>query len=315
MDWIAFSYSLSSKSSSPRVSIWRQLKRVGAVSPVGGVYVLPAQEPCIEAFGWLAQQVRQAGGEAVVMHVGQFEGLTDQEVIALFRQARREEYAEINVQAERVEKAIREENDTEARMAFKDELDQLQKQLADVARIDYFECPEKDLLAARLARLRLALFPEPSPPVEIATAEIGAYRHTRWVTRPHPHVDRLACAWLIRRFIHPDAAIRYASEPQADEVPFDVPGAPFSHRGSLCTFEVMLRAFGLEEAALHTLAEIVHEIDLRDGVYARPETGGVDALLRGWQLAGMPDEAIEARGLDLFDGLYAALADRLPVTA
>jgi hypothetical protein len=197
-------------------------------------------------------------------------------------------------------------------MAFKDELDRLQKQLADVARIDYFECPEKDLLAARLARLRLALFPEPSPPVEIAAAEIETYRCARWVTRPHPHVDRLACAWLIRRYIHPDATIRYASETQADEVPFDVPGAAFSHRGSLCTFEVMLRTFGLEEAALHTLAEIVHEIDLRDGVYAHPETSGVEALLRGWQLAGMPDEAIERRGLDLFDGLYSALAGHLP---
>jgi len=314
MDWIAFSYSLSSKSSSPRVSIWRQLKRVGAVSPVGGMYILPAQEPCIETFGWLAQQVRQAGGEAILMHVGQFEGLSDQEAIALFRQARQEEYAEISGQAEHVEAAIRKENDTEARMAFKDELDRLQKQLADVARIDYFECPEKDLLAAQLARLRLALFPESSPPVEIATVKVEAYRRTRWVTRPHPHVDRLACAWLIRRFIHPDAIIRYASEPQEDEVPFDAPGAAFSHRGSLCTFEVMLRTFGLEEAALQAVSEIVHEIDLRDGVYAHSETSGVDALLRGWQLVGMPDEAIEARGLDLFDGLYTALAGRLPAT-
>ena len=155
MDWIAFSSSLSSKSSSARVSIWRQLKRVGAVSPVGGVYLLPAQEPCAEAFSWLAQQVRQSGGEAVVMHVGQFEGLTDQQAIALFRQARQEEYAVINKQAEHLEEAIHTENDTEARMVLKEELDRLQKQLADIARIDYFECPEKDLLAARLARLRL----------------------------------------------------------------------------------------------------------------------------------------------------------------
>jgi hypothetical protein len=312
MDWIAFSYSLSSKSSSPRVSIWRQLKRAGAVSPVGGVYILPAQESCSEAFGWLAQQVRQAGGEAVVMHVGQFEGLADQEAIALFRRARQEEYAEIAVQAEHVEKAIHKEEDTEARMAFKDELDRLQRQLADVARIDYFGCPEKDLLAARLARLRMALFPEPSPPIEIAAVETEAYRHARWVTRAHPHVDRLACAWLIRRFIHPNAAIRYASEPQADEVPFDVPGAAFSHQGSLCTFEVMLRAFGLQEAALHALAEIVHEIDLRDGVYAHPETSGVDTLLRGWQLTDLADSEMEARGTSLFEGLYAAFALKAP---
>jgi len=312
MNWIAFSYSLSSKSSGPRVSIWRQLKRVGAISPIGSLYVLPAQEPCAEAFGWLAQQVRQAGGEAVVMHIDRFEGLTDQETIALFRQARREEYAEISGRAEHIEEAIREQDDTEARIAFKDELDRLHSQLADVARIDYFECPEKDLLAARLARLRLALFPEPSPLAEIATAEIEAYRRARWVTRPHPHVDRLACAWLIRRFIQPDAAIRYASEPQADEVSFDVPGAEFSHRGCLCTFEVMLHTFGMQGSALHTLAEIVHEIDLRDGVYAHPETSGVDALLRGWQLAGISDSEMEARGISLFEGLYTAFARNAP---
>jgi hypothetical protein len=262
----------------------------------------------VEAFVWLAQQVRQAGGKAVVMHVGQFEGLTDREAIALFRQVRQLEYAEIHEQADRIETAIREPDDTDVRMAVKDELDRLQKQLADVARIDYFECPEKDLLTARLARLRLALFSEPSPPAEIAAAEIEAYRRVRWVTRPHPHVDRLACAWLIRRFICSDAPIRYSLEPQADEVPFDMPDTEFSHRGSLCTFEVMLRTFGMEEPVLHTLAEIVHEIDLRDRVYARPETSGVDALLRGWQLSGLPDDEMEARGVSLFEGLYTAFA-------
>jgi hypothetical protein len=76
----------------------------------------------------------------------------------------------------------------------------------------------------------------------------------------------------------------------------------------------MLRTLGLEETSLQSVAEIVHEIDLRDEVYAHPETSGVDALLRGWQLAGKPDEAIEARGLDLFDGSYTAWAGRLPAT-
>jgi hypothetical protein len=314
MDGVVFSYSLSANSSRPPVSVWRQLKRVGAISPVGSVYVLPAQEQCIEAFGWLAQQVRQAEGEAVVMHFGQFEGLADQEVIALFRQALQEDYVAIDAQAEHLEQAIHQQGDTEARLALKDELDRFQKRLADVARIDYFECPEKALLTARLARLRQVLFPEMSPPVEIAPAVIEAYRHARWVTRPHPHVDRLACAWLIRRFIHPGATIRYASEPEAGEVPFDVPDAEFSHRGSLCTFEVMLRTFGLHDPALQAVAEIVHEIDLRDGVYAHPETSGVEALLRGWQLAGMPDGEIETCGLALFDGLHAAFPGCPPTT-
>lgn len=308
MEWITFSYSLSARASSPRVAVWRQLKRLGAVSPAGGVYVLPLREECLEAFTWLAQQVRQAGGEALVMHVAQFEGLADPQVIALFRQARQEDYAALDAQATQLEATLSQQDEGEARLALKDELERLQKQHADIGRIDYFECPERAALAARLARLRQAILPEPAAPDTIAARDVAAYHDAHWVTRPHPHVDRLACVWLIRRFVNPDAPIRYATEPQADEIPFDMPDAEFSHHGDLCTFEVMLRALSLPDPALHALAEIVHEIDLRDGVYTRPETGGVAALLRGWQLTGLSDAEMEARGLWLFDGLRAALA-------
>ena len=92
-----------------------------------------------------------------------------------------------------------------------------------------------------------------------------------------------------------------------------MPGAAFSHRGELCSLEVLIRAFGLEDSALQTIAEIVHEIDLRDGLYAHPETGGIDVLLRGWQLAELPDQEMEARGLILFDGLYSAFVGSLSV--
>jgi hypothetical protein len=312
MNWIVFSYSLPAKSSSPRVSVWRQLKRLGAISPVGGVYVLPAREPCDEAFGWLAQQVRQASGQALVMRVDQFEGLADPELVALFGRARQEDYAAVDEQVARLEVALRASGSGQERRSLKDELDRLQGQHADVARIDYFESPPKVELAVRLARLRQALLAGTLTPVDILPMAIDAYRDRRWVTRPRPHVDRLACAWLIRRYVHPQAAIRYAADPEPGEVAFDMPGAEFSHRGELCTLEVMARAFGLEDAALLTIAEIVHEIDLRDGLYAHPETSGVDALLRGWQAAGLPDKEVEARGLDLFDGLYAAFAGRVP---
>jgi hypothetical protein len=276
------------------------------------MHVLPARETCIEAFGWLAQQVRQAGGEAVVMHVEQFEDLADQDLIALYRQARQEDYAALEEQAARLEATLGLENDAQERLAIKDELDRLQNQYADMARIDYFENPQKTRLAARLARIRHTLLNEVRVPVEVAPARIEDYQDRRWVTRPHPHVDRLACAWLIRRFVYPTAAIRYAAEPRPDEVAFDMPGAAFSHRGDLCTFEVMQRTFGLGDPALQRVAEIVHEIDLRDGMYARPETGGVDALLRGWQLAELPDDEMESRGLLLFEGLYSAFADGTP---
>jgi hypothetical protein len=308
MEWITFSYSLSAQSSSSRVAIWRQLKRTGAISPAGGIYVLPLREECLETLMWLAQQVHQAGGEALVMHVAQFEGLTDPQVITLFQQVRQAEYAALDEETDQLEMALSQQPEEEARLALKDELEQLQKQHADIVRIDYFECPERAVLAARLAGLQKVILPTLSVPDAISVRDISAYHDAKWVTRPHPHVDRLACIWLIRRYIEPDVPIRYANDPEAGEIPFDMPDAEFSHRVGLCTFEVMLHVLNMDDPTLHALAEIVHQVDLHDDIYSRPETGGVETLLRGWQLAGLSDQELETRGLLLFDGLYAALA-------
>ena len=123
-------------------------------------------------------------------------------------------------------------------------------------------------------------------------------------------MDRLACAWLIRRYIDPAAVIRYSDQVAAGEVAFDMEGAEFGHRGNLCTFETMLLAFGLDEPALRTLAEIIHEIDLRDGRYARPETAGLDAILTGWQRTDLPDAQMEAAGIAMLAALYNGLLPR-----
>jgi len=136
---------------------------------------------------------------------------------------------------------------------------------------------------------------------------VSAYRGRRWVTRPRPHVDRLACIWLIRRFVDPQAIVRYAATPEPDEVGFDMAGGVFGHQGQLCTFETMARAFGLDEPALHAIAEIVHTIDLRDGQSTRPEIAGVDAVLHGWLSADLTDTEREHAGIALFEGLYQTL--------
>jgi hypothetical protein len=135
-------------------------------------------------------------------------------------------------------------------------------------------------------------------------------RDVRWVTRPRPHVDRLACIWLIRRFINPSAVIRYATTPEPNEVAFGMRQGTFGHRGNLCTFETMVAAFGLDDQSLHTIGEIVHEIDLRDGRYAHSETAAIDAVLKGWLLMGFSDQELEVHGVALFEGLYAAFARR-----
>lgn len=305
MEWIVFSYSLPSEANTPRVTLWRRLRRLGAVSPTGSVYILPAYDDCVESFQWLAQEIQQAEGEALVMRVPRFEGLDNGRLVALFNQARKEDYEEIVALLSELERKIGAGGVENTPADFQSALQKIQKQQADVARIDYFQCPLGTAVTAQLNRIRGKLVGDDSTP-RVAAAAIAQYQDKQWATRPRPHVDRLACAWLIRRYLNAEAIIRYATEPEAGEVGFDMDGAEFSHQGNLCTFEVMLRAFQLEEPALSSLAEIVHEIDLRDGRYQRPETAGIDAALRGWLLAGLPDRELETRGIALFEGLYAA---------
>ena len=311
MRWVVFSYSLPSKGqSSPRVALWRRLRRLGAISPAGGLYVLPAREECLEAFQWLAEEVRHAKGEALVMRVEQFDGLSDADLMERFRQARTEDYTTLEAQAAELEAQLRAERTPEGRSRLRDMLERVRRQHAEVARIDFFDAPEGGLLASRLGRLAQALSAGEGAAAPTAPAAIEAYRETRWVTRPRPHVDRLSCIWLIRRFINPQAVVRYSPTPEPDEVGFDMPRGEFTHRGHLCTFETMVRAFGLEDPSLQPMGEIIHEIDLRDGRYAHPQTAGIDAVLRGWLLAGLADPELEAHGVALFEGLYADLSRR-----
>ena len=305
MSWLVFSYSLPSKArSSPRVAVWRRLRTLGAVSPKGGVYVLPGRPDCMEAFQWLAQEVEDAKGEALLMHVDRFEGMTDQALVAAFREARRKDYEALDA---RIADFQRLRGDRRAAAGdARETLARLRREQSDLARIDFFETPEGAAVAAKLDRLERALAPARAADGPVEPAAIAAYRTARWVTRPQPHVDRLACVWLIRRFVNPRAAVRYAAAPEADEVAFDMPGAAFGHRGNLCTFETMARAFELDDPGIRAIAEIVHEIDLRDGRYSRPEISGVDAILRGW--SGLADAEREAHGIALFEGLYTSLA-------
>jgi hypothetical protein len=306
MDWIAFCYSLPSKEgSSPRVALWRRLRRLGALPIAGGVQILPDRDECLEAFQWLAQEMGTANGEAAVMRISQFEGLTDQQVVAMFCAARGEDYRHIETHIAELKQTPADGKEVDMSQA-RDALARLRRRHEDIARIDYFECAEGKRVRSLLDNMErsLSATAPASPPVP--QADVAQYRDKRWVTRPHPYVDRLACAWLIRHFINAEAVIRYSNSANEDEVAFDINKGEFGHRGSLCTFETMKLAFGLDSPELQPIAEIVHEIDLHDDRYSWPETAGIETLLSGWSLAGVSDEELERRGISLFQGLYAA---------
>jgi hypothetical protein len=305
MDWLALSYSLSSKASGQRVSLWRRLRRLGVVSVAGGPQVMPDRPDCHEAFGWLAQEIHQAGGDAVVMHIQHFAGLTDAQLIELFQAERAAEYGDLDHDVAALEHKLKASDHTQA----KELLTRLQKRYADIAQVDYFGCPAGLQVAARLARIKQVLSPV-APSSAVPQALVADYQDKHWLTSPRPHVDRLACAWLIRRFIDATAVIRYAVQPEPDEITFDMEEGHFGHRGNLCTFETMRLAFNLDDPGLHILAELVHEIDLHDGMYALPEIAGVDAVLTGWLAASLTDAELESHGIALFEGLYAALSSQ-----
>ncbi|HYH46113.1 MAG TPA: chromate resistance protein ChrB domain-containing protein [Thermoanaerobaculia bacterium] len=320
MQWVGFTSSLvANSSSSRRVAVWRRLRQLGALAPAGSLYLLPLTEANVEALGWLAQEIEDEGGEALVVRIEALQDAAQGRLVELFRSARGEEYRKLTAEAEEIlaglesaaagaERSEPSEPSDESRGA----LERLHRRFAEISRIDFFQAAEGTAAGAALARLEGALERRGSAPAEVPAAARERYRGRRWVTRPRPHVDRLACAWLIRRFVDPDAAIRYAETPEPGEVAFDMRRAELGHVGNRCSFETMLAAFGLHDSGLAALAEIVHEIDLRDGRSARPEIAGVERILTGWSTANLPDAELERLGTALFEGLYAALGSLPP---
>ncbi len=305
MHWLAFACSFPSGSSTLRVGVWRRLRRAGAVAPKTGLHLLPATDDCLETMQWIAQEARSEGAEPLVIHADVIEGVTEQQLINLFHGARREDYVELSARAADLESAVAVEGAELASLGSS--LERLRADYIEVQRIDYFDAPEGRLVGARINALA-ASFATPgldTQPVPIALRP--DYQRRIWVTRPRPFVDRVACAWLIRRFIDDDPTIRYSERVTADEVAFDMTDATFGHVGNRCSFEVLIEAFQLQEPALVALAEIVHQLDLQDGRYARPEAVGFESVLNGWRESERSDEVIEAAGLDLLDGLYSSL--------
>lgn len=275
------------------------------MAPKGGLYVLPATDDCVEVVQWLAQEARTEGADPIVMRVEAFEGLTDAQLVTLFHEARREDYAALTERAAELERTVGAEP-VDSRYAARGALEKLRDEYQQVRRIDYFDAPEGRQLASRLDALASSLSAPANTQPEVRRAKLSEYRGRRWVTRPRPFVDRLACAWLIRRFIDPAAAIRYRDAPAEGEVAFDMSEGEFRHLGNRCTFEVMIAAFDLSKPGLDAIAEIVHDIDLHDGRYARPEVAGVESVLAGWRDGDRPDGELEAAGLQLFDGLLTS---------
>ena len=303
--WLLLLLSLPPRPSSLRVRAWRRLRALGAVPLKSGAYLLPDSGDRYEQFQWLAQEVQRDGGDATLLRVDRIENMQQPDVVRLFHDARNQDYASL---ADRYRKLLK-----GRRPRLGDELARLARELDRVSEIDFFEAPGRpEVERAREAVEQRNTAGRARPAGAAPPLDFDALKGRRWVTRPRPHVDRIASAWLIKRFVDPEADFVFASPEQvpADAIPFDMAGVELGHHGEDCTFETLVRRTGLRDRKLAILAEIVHEADLKDQKFAREEARGIDLTLRGLLSAIKDDHEALAHGLILFDGLYATIGER-----
>jgi hypothetical protein len=293
--WLLLIFSLPARQASRRVEVWRKLRGLGALGLPGSGYLLPRSGQNAERMEWLAAAIRSSKGDASVAQVQAIDNLPHERLVKMFRAARASDY----------EALLRELRRLPAGGRSRVRLERLRKRFREIEAIDYFESPLRNRVEAVLARLE-------TPPPALGRAKVPRlrYRGKKWVTRPRPGIDRVASAWLIRRFIDPKAKFAFGGNDK-NAIPFDTfHGGGFGHRGDDCTFETLRTEFAIRDPRVAALAEMVHDADLEDGKFARHEAAGIDRVLIGWAEQGVSDQELLRRGLEMIEGLYQSLPEK-----
>ncbi len=308
--WLVLIHQLPPKPDALRVKIWRRLQQIGAVAIKQSVYVMPYSEPSREDLSWTLKQIIDGGGEGSISEVRFVEGLNDQQIISLFQNARKSDYEKMIQEANHLLAAWGSGNIKPKDPAAKanTQVEKLQRQFESIAAIDFFETPERG--TANLLIKDLAARWSGDETGAIASTEaMDELKAKVWVTRKNVFVDRIACGWLIRRFVDQAATFKYVDSDThtrgPGEIRFDMYEGEYTHEGNHCTFEVMVRRLGIQDQGLNALAEVIHDIDLKDNRYDRGETNGLSALLTGLAASEPDDEKRMARGAQLMENLYA----------
>ncbi|MDA8429688.1 MAG: chromate resistance protein [Geobacteraceae bacterium] len=318
-EWLLFFYSVPSKPVSTRMKIWRMLVKTGAVQFKGSVYILPCNDDHYELYQWLVSTVTALQGEAAFVQVSRIEPMKNEEITKLFDQQREKDYQDIGSRLDELENklATTAKNTVAANNnKFNGELNKFIKEFQDLGKIDFFASNTRKELEQRLKHVTeivtgLTRSQPVVPTIEIEKRHIADYQGKTWVTRKRPFIDRMASAWLIKRFIDKTAAFGFIDENeikgQAEgTIVFDMVGGQFTHAGENCTFEVLIEAFRLKDKALGIVAEIVHQLDLQDDRYRNPAAEGLREILDGIRKTVKDDHKALEKGMGIFDMLYAA---------
>ena len=301
--WLLLLFSLPTNRNTERVAVWRRLKKMGAVQIKTSTYLLPDEPAQYEQFQWLAQQIRDYGGDSTLVRAQEIEGLTKEKVIAMFNDVRAKDYGELR---KSLQAFIGRRKKTDAETAAA-ELERLTRQFREIREVDFFDSPRGHDVAMLLRRAEGR-----SRTRQFAVLDAKQYQGKTWLTRPRPEIDRVGSAWLISKFI--DCKPKFVFAPTADAVPdaipFDMLDAEFSHHGNNCTFETLTKRFAISDKSVAKIGEMIHDADLDDARFQRVEAVGIDRVLKGWAKDGLPDEEILRRGFECFDALYTFLQRR-----
>jgi len=318
--WLLLTHQLPSEPSNIRVKVWRKLRDLGAVPIKNSIYVLPNLPGTKEDFEWLRKEILQDKGEASIFLADSITDLEDKEIVAAFQKARGKDFErfldEAMTLADRLKTAV------QGRQIHGTAFDRLERrwtaQKMDwdrLRKVDFFKSPGGSKSEALMEHIQ-KLFQEAKtlslkdPPKLPSLVDIQSLKGRVWVTRKSPHVDRLACAWIIRRRIDPKAKFKFVAEPynaKPNELRFDMAEGEFTHVGDWCSFETFLYRLNLKEPPLQQLGEIVHDIDLKDKKFGRLEAFGFAELIRGICKLHSDDSKRAEAGAAAFDALYAAL--------
>jgi hypothetical protein len=306
--WLLLVSSVSGDNKTARMRIWRALKASGAGSLRDGVYVLPNSAEARKVFQKQAEDVVATGGSASLLALEADGEAQQRDFAALFD--RSTEYAAVLKELASARRALTRMEEAEARRT----LMVLGRDVATLSAIDFFPGPSREQVEHALADLEVAFNAKFSPDEPhaarggIAKRARAEYRGRIWATRQRPWVDRVASAWLIRRFIDPRAKFIWLEKPSdcpKTALGFDFDGAEFSHVGARVTFEVLVAAFGLEhDAALARVAHLVHYLDI--GGVPVPEAAGFAAILAGTRSHQANDDKLMQSISPVLDALYAS---------
>jgi len=305
MEWFLLLHQIPPKPSYFRVKVLRRLNQIGALAIKNSAYVLPASDETLEDLQWLRQEIERDGGEAWLFRTEVVAGLSSDAIREAFRALRAPDYKEISTAARSLLAKVRKSSNSEA--DNETEWQKLNQSLAEIRKIDFFEAPGRQESETIMDSIDQILHSRPKR--TNAKPKPQDLKGCTWVTRTGIKVDRIASAWLIRTFIDPAARFSFVDpkvyKHKAGEVRFDMFEGEFTHEDDQCTFEVLLAWSGVKDRALRHVAEVVHDIDLKDSKYGRVEAAGIALLIEGITLRQSADNKRLEEGFPVFEALYA----------